>query len=82
MWQSRPCFQEKIRAISSLIINSDTVNISICYKNLSVRRLKMKKVYLQPEIERYDFKADVIMASGLGAPLGLDGVLSGTDIDW
>ena len=42
----------------------------------------MKKIYLQPEIEKYDFKADVIMASGLGASFGLDGVLSGKDMDW
>ena len=67
----------------------DNENLIVTPKECDILTDKLSEIiarflnlYLQPEIERYDFKLDVIMASGLGAPLGLDGVLSGTDIDW
>lgn len=39
----------------------------------------MKKVYVQPEVVKYNFAADVVVMSGI---LGGDGVLTGGDIKW
>jgi hypothetical protein len=39
----------------------------------------MKKVYVQPEVVKYNFAADVVVMSGI---LGNDDVLIGDDMKW
>ena len=39
----------------------------------------MKKVYVQPEVVKYNFAADVVVMSGI---LGKDDVLIGDDMKW